>query len=105
MAEEFTFKVENGNVYAWNPDALDGWGLGEGGGGKWDWIGPLATSVGGGITAWLAAKTAAKYPVDQQGVRYESAPRGGGPLGGIDTTTLLLIGAGVLLFMSKPGKS
>lgn len=99
MAKETLLKIVNGQVYAWN-DGSQGSGLGEG---KWDWIGPVATAIGGATAAWIAGKS--------QGQQQHQYPQGGaqfgatsqGVFGGIDTTTLLLMGGAVLLFMSMPG--
>lgn len=110
MAEELIIKVVDGQIYGWSPTpASSGLGFTVGptapaSAGKWDWIGPVATGVGGAVTAWLAAKTAAKIPAGQaqQGVRVGATSSG--LFGNIDTTTLLLIGGAALLFLSMPAK-
>lgn len=77
-------------------------------GGGWDKISNIISPIAGGFGQWLANKGQPKQPP----VDYSAYPPGGvyagansgGLFGGIDTTTLLLIGGAVLLFMSRPSK-
>jgi hypothetical protein len=100
MAETL-LKIVDGQVYGWNEgDGMSG--LGEG---KWDWIAPVGTAVGGAVAAWVAGKASKNQPYPSGGYPPGGVQLGAtssGLFGGIDTTTLLLIGGAALLFMSMP---
>ena len=94
---------EKGQIFIGRGQAKGLGGLGF----DWDQFGKIIAPITAGVGTFLANKGAGSQPAYQP-TAYQPSTGGAqfsatssGLFGGIDTTTLLLIGGAILLFMSK----
>jgi hypothetical protein len=97
---------DNGGIWAYGRNGRAALGGFWDAGGGWEKISQIAAPIAGGVAMWLANKNAKNAPSSSYvppagGVQVGASS--GGLFGSIDTTTLLLIGGALLLFLSRPG--
>jgi len=95
------YVADDGNVWAYRDDRGGLNGLSS----AWDIIGQIVKPITTGIGTYIATKNQPQIPAYQQPIQGVQVGAGsGGLFAGIDTTTILVIGLAVFLFMSQRSK-